>query len=601
MKTIKTLMSGMVGMIALLSLILFSCSDNEENRAYEAVQIVGVKVNNDLFTPEYKEGETKIVIPAGRDLTKAKLQILVANGELVNFTNEAEYDCRKPLMIALKGYDGSNIETKLRIQSPPKLSSFVIEGMTIAKSDIHTSSNSLIVQVPKTTDLTALKVTMEFMNGTLVDFENGKARDYTNPTSFKLKGTDDETMYPYDFIITTETVGPASVKAMKLNGITTDSIITKDNSLTAYVPSLMNFTAVDVELTVGFGNKVDTSFTGKGLNLMKGDNKVKVTGTNGVVTEFTIAVPQLSFKPLFAKKYSALGFSVNDLCAVGFSGQYVLAGNYTSATRTPAYYDFTGEKKGVISATGTEPTSYGFRKFATDDKGAILALSLGMSAGEQWVYKWDNISGQGQKYISFSKASLGTSYNPRSAGINISGSLDGDAIITIPMAQQTEIFVWTVKGGVLNSTPQKYSLPYTGTSYYWSIVPMPIGIDGYLGMATTNNSAFNNGILCLSKTMGETQKLTGFVTTDGKTIKYKDRIYLAFTVYANNTTGIMRICDITDGQLASYKTPIFDQKMEETGVNGNATTDADMTIIDGKLYVTFASTSHGLYLYCLDK
>lgn len=601
MKTIKALMGGMIGMIAIFSLLLFSCSDNEESRAYEGVQIVGVKVNNELFTPEYKEGETKIVIPAGRDLTKAKLQILVANGEVVNFTNEAEYDCRKPLMIAMKGYDGSNVETKLRIQSAPKLVSFVIEGMTVANDDIHTGNNSLIVQVAKTTDLTALKVTMEFSNGTLLDFENGIALDYTNPATFKVMGVDGETVYPYDFIITTETVGPASVKAMKINGVMTDSVVNKTNNLTAYVPSLQNFTAVDVELTVGFGNKVDATFTGKGLNLMKGDNKVKVTGTNGVVTEFTIGVPQLSFKPLFAKKYSALGFGGNDLSAVGFSGQYVLAANYTSATKTPVYYDFTGDKKGSISATGADPTGYGFRKFATDDKGAILALSLGMSAGEQWVYKWDNVNGQGQKYISFSKASLGTSYSPRSAGINISGSLDGDAIITIPMAQQTDIFVWTVKGGVLNSTPQKFSFPYTGTSYYWSIVPMPIGMDGYLGMATTNNAAFNNGILCLSKTMGETQKLTGFATTDGKTIKYKDRIYLAFTVYANNTTGIMRICDITDGQLASFKTPIFDQKMEETGANGNATMDADMTIIDGKLYVTFASTSHGLYLYCFDK
>lgn len=599
MKTIKALMGGMIGMIAIFSLILFSCSDNEESRAYEGVQIVGVKVNNELFTPEYKEGETKIVIPAGRDLTKAKLQILVANGEVVNFTNEAEYDCRKPLMIAMKGYDGSNVETKLRIQSAPKLVSFVIEGLTVGNEDIHISNSSLIVQVPKTTNLTALKVTMEFSNGTLTNFENGKATNYTNPTSFQVMGVDGETMYPYDFIITTETVGPASVKAMKINGVMTDSVVNKTNNLTAYVPSLQNFTAVDVELTVGFGNKVDATFTGKGLNLMKGDNKVKVTGTNGVVTEFTIGVPQLSFKPLFAKKYSDLGISANDLCAVGFSGQYVLATNYTSASKAPIYFNFAGEKQGTLNVTGADNSN--LRKLATDDKGAILGLSLGMSAGEQWVYKWDNITGQGQKYISFSKASLGVDYSPRSAGINISGSLDGNAVITIGMAQKTDIFVWTVTGGVLNPTPQKFSFPYTGTSYYWSVVPMPIGMDGYLGMATTNNAAFNNGILCLSKTMGETQKLTGFVTTDGKTIKYKDRIYLAFTVYANNTTGIMRICDITDGQLASFKTPIFDQKMEETGANGNATMDADMTIIDGKLYVTFASTSHGLYLYCFDK
>lgn len=601
MKTIKALMRGVIGTMAILSLMLSACSDTEESRAYEGVQIVGVKVNNELFTPTYKEGETIISIPAGRDLTKAKLHLLVANGEVANFVNEAEYDCRKPMALTLQGYNGSSVDMKLRVQSPPKLVSFIIEGLTIPNEDLHTSSTSLIVQVPPSTDLTALKVTMEFSNGTLINFENGIVQDYTAPVSFNVMGADAETVYPYDFMITTETVGPASVKAMKISGIVTDSVVNSNNNLTAYVPSLMNFTSVDVELTVGFGNRVDATFTGKGLNLMAGNNKVKVTGTNGIETEFTLTVPQLSFKPLFAKKYSELGFGANDLCSTGFSGQYVLAGNYTSATKTPVYYNFAGEKQGSISATGVDPTGYGFRKFATDEKGAILALSLGMSAGDQWVYKWDNVSGQGQKYLSFSKAALGTSYSPRSAGINISGSLDGNAIITMGMAQQTDIFVWTVTGGVLNPTPQKFAFPYTGTSYYWSIVPMPIGMGGFLGMATANNVDFNNGILCLSPTMGETQKLTGFITTDGKVIKYKERVYLAFTVYANNTTGVMRICDITDGQLASYKTPIFDRKMVETGANGNATMDADITIIDGKLYVAFASTSHGFYLYCFDK
>ena len=36
--------------------------------------------------------------------------------------------------------------------------------------------------------------------------------DYTNPRSFKIKGVDEETIYTYEFIITTEEVGPASIK-----------------------------------------------------------------------------------------------------------------------------------------------------------------------------------------------------------------------------------------------------------------------------------------------------------------------------------------------------------------------------------------------------
>lgn len=599
-----TRISGAVLMLTLLSILFISCSEDEDNRAYESAKIVGVKIDNELFTPSaIAEGETKIIVPAGRDLSKVKLQVLVANGDVIGFANNSEYDCRKPISLSIQGSDGTKVDTKLRIQSAPKLVSFIIKGMTIPNTDIYESSNSLIVQVPKNTDLTGLEVTMEFSNGTFVDFENGKSLDYTNPRNFTLKGIDDETIYPYDLIITTETVGPAVINSIVVNGIMTDSIVVKDKKLIPYLPSMMSCSSVDIELNVGFGNKIDPGFNGKGLNLMTGDNKVKVTGTNGVETEFIIGIPQWSFMPLFAKKYTTLknelGYKDNDLCAVGFSGNNLLAGSYT-VTKAPIYFDFSGHKAGELNVTGVDPTGYGFRKFATDDKGAALALSLGMSAGEQWVYKYNSVSAQGEKYISFSKASLGVSYNPRSAGISIVGSLDGDATIIIPMAQQTDIFVWKVTGGVLNSTPKKYSFPYTGTSFYWSVVPMPIGMTGFIGFATTNNSAFPNGIVCLDANMVETQKLTGMITTDGKVIKYKERIFLAYTAHSNSK-GVMRICDITDGQLDSYKNPIFEQLMEETGSNGNATMDADFTVIDGKLYAAFACTNIGLYLYCFDK
>ena len=599
MKKIILWMSGMVGILALFSLITVSCSDDDQGREFEDVIIVGVKINNELFTPEYVSGETKIIIPAGRDLANAKLQVLVANGSLIDFQNEVEYDCRKPIPVKLNGYNGKNIETMLRIQSPPKLSFFVVEGFPISVNDVYASESSLIVQVPENTNLTALKVTMEFTNGTIMDFQNGQELDYTNPRNFNVKGVDDETIYPYEFIITTEVVGPAFVKAMEINGIETDSVTINGTVLTPYLPALLDFTSVNASLQVGYGNKIDPAFSGNGMNLMTGNNKVKITGSNGIVTEFTIGVPQLSFAPLFAKSYGDLGFAANDLSSVGFSGSYVLAANYSAGTKLPVMFSLSGQDAGRMDATNVDPTGYGIRKFATDDKGAVLMLSLGMSAGDQWIYKFDSATGQGSKYISFSKAALGTAGNPRSAGISISGSLDGNATIVMPLAQSTDIFIWTVTGGTLNPTPQKYSFPYSGTSYYWSVQPMPVGMKGFSGFATANNASFANGIVCFNETMTETQKLTGMVVTDGKTFKYNNRIYLAFTAHANNK-GVMRICDITDGTLDSYKNPIFDQTMSLSAGNANATMDADMAVIGGKLHVAFACTNVGLYVYCLE-
>ncbi|WP_334155808.1 hypothetical protein [Phocaeicola coprocola] len=586
----------MLVLVALLTLNITSCSDEEDGRIFEEARIVGVKIDNELFNPSSITGDKTIVdVPAGRNLSNVKLHVLVANGELQDFNNGADYDCRKPIALFINGYDGNLYQTKLHIKSAPKLTSFIIKGMTIPATDIHESSSKIIVQVPEGTDLTNLQVTMEFANGTLKDFQNGVEKDYTNPCKFSLLGVDEETEYAYELIITTEPVGPASISAITVNGVQSDSILVENNKVVPYIPALMDFTSVDVELKVGFGNVIDESFTGKGLNLMTGNNKVKVTGTNGIETEFVIGVPQLSMKPLFAKSYGDLGFKNDDLCAVGFSGNYLLATNYTSTAKTPIYFNFDGTNAGQVSADGVNPTGYGFRKFATDEQGKILALSLGMSAGEQWIYKWDDVQGKGVEYISFSKASLGVDYNPRAAGISVNGSLDGNATIIVTIAQSTDVFIWTVTGGNLNKTPKKYSFPYSGVSYYWTVCAMPASQKGYLGFVT-NATMDKSGVVCMSDMMSETQRISGFSVTDGKTISYKGRDYLAFVSH-NNSKGTMWICDITGGQKEAYENPIFKKNMEVTGANGNLTTDADFTIIDGKLYVAFACTNLGLYLY----
>ena len=138
MKNIIVRINGVMLIIAFLSLIFVSCSDDEDNRKYESVQIVGVKLGNKLFTPKEiaPEGETIVKVTSGMDLSNVKLQILVANGELVDFVNNVECDCRKPILVSLQGYDGSLVTTKLRIQSAPQLVSFIIKGMTIPNEDI---------------------------------------------------------------------------------------------------------------------------------------------------------------------------------------------------------------------------------------------------------------------------------------------------------------------------------------------------------------------------------------------------------------------------------------------------------------------------------
>lgn len=582
-----------------LLLVIFAveaCSSSDDGRGYEDVKIVGVKVNGNLYLPSYSDNGTTVTLPSGMDLSNVQVQLLVANGKVKNFVDNGYYDCRKPMDVALIGNSGSAVTAKLRVQSPPKLSNLIIEQLDIPTNNIYISDNSIIVQVDKGTDLTALKVTLNFVNGTLVDFENGVARDYTNPLSLNVLGVDGETTYPYSLVITTDPVGPAFVKSMTLNGYPTTKVVEQaGNVLVPYVASITDFSNVNLTLQTSYGNKIDPSFTGTALNMLSGTNKVKITGTNGVITEFTIATPKLDPAVAFVKTYSDLGFAANDLSAVGFSGNYVLAANYTQGTKAPCYYDYSGNKVGQLSTTGCTGISYGFRKFTTDDNGVVIGSSLGLSNGEQWIYKWNDVTSNPSNYISFSLTSLGLTYSPRSAGLSVTGSLSSDAVVTMPMAQKSDVIVWKVSGGIVGA-PQKFIAPIT-FGYYGSVEPLP----GDAGYVLTAASANLNGIILLNSNFQEQFRITGMPVTDSKVFKYKGRLYLGYVAMINSNIPTMRICDITDGLQSSYSNPIFDQAMQDQAGNANVTTDVSFKVINDKLYVAFVSSNSDMYLIKLEQ
>lgn len=601
-KNNNNLSNKILMMLLALVFALVSCEkEGIDGRAFEGVNIVGVKINNDLFLPTYDGDEVSVVLPMGRDLASVKLQLLVVNGESVDFVNDAEYDVRKPLQLTLRGNDGTVREVKLRIQSPPALTTFIIEGLAVPSEDIHFGQRSLIVQVPDDTDLTSLTVTLGFFNGTLIDFVNGQPADYTEPKSFTLLGVDETTRYEYQFIITTEEVGPAYVRGIIINGVETDLVeLIEPSTLIPHVPSLTDFGNATISLDVGFGNQVDPSFTGENINLLSGTTKVKVTGSDGIEKEFTIGRPKLSLSPLFSKAYSAFNFGANDLAGVAFSGNHIVISNFSATAPLeigPNYYDLAGNHVGKLNTTGTTAVN-GLRKITSDDQGRLLAVPLGPTTASQTVYKWDDVTAFPTAYITYTSASLGLGTTAmRSSGINVTGNLNGDAVITIGTAQRSEVFIWNVNGGVLNTTHSQSSIPYTNTAFYWAAEPMPIGNSGYVGALVGNTF---NGIVSFSPTFTQNHVQAGIISTDCKVKKHNGRIYLAYTAFVAGQGARFRICDITDGQLTSYTNPIFEKLMASTASNANNTMDADMAVVGGKLHAVFACTNIGMELYKLE-
>lgn len=191
-------------MALLVSCLFLSCKDDEDNRTYEPAKIVGVSITNVLYTPAITGDNAVIVLKAGTDLSLLRTHILVANGEIVGFNNNVLMDLRLPIPLQIQGFDGTRSSLTLKVQSPPLLGGLYVEGMSIAKENISAKDQSIVVKVPKGTNLTALKVSLEFVNGELVDFTNNTPKDYTNPVKVNVRGVDQTTIYSYDLTFTSE-------------------------------------------------------------------------------------------------------------------------------------------------------------------------------------------------------------------------------------------------------------------------------------------------------------------------------------------------------------------------------------------------------------
>ncbi|MBC7847074.1 MAG: hypothetical protein H7Y10_11330 [Flavobacterium sp.] len=591
--------------------MLSSCEvDYRDDRAFESAKIAAVKINDVLYTiVNTGNNEAKVVLAPGVDLTTAKTELLVANGKLVNFENGVPRDLSKPIDIQIYGEDGASSTWKLIVQSPPLLISLDVVGLPLSKDKIHFGKTTIIVEVPVGTNITNLAVTYGFLNGTLNNFVNGTPKNYATTPPFKLQvlGADGVTIYSYDVIFTSDPVGPAQIKGMVINGDSTSAMLIIDaakNIVQPVVPYLTNFSDATIQLITGFGNIVDPNFKTTNVDLLK-EIKVKITGTNGVETEFTIRNPLISSTPILEKSHASFNFAANAGSSAGWSGNnIVIATNAMNAGSIPVLginaYDLSGNYLNGLAKTGTNfdgGAVTGIRKLATDDDGKILGVQLGAGAGAATtlsIIKWNSITDSAPtNYISYTQTSLGLAYAPRSAGINISGSLDGNAVITVSIAQKTDVFVWTVTNGVLNPTPVAKSFPYTGTGFYYSVQPYE---DGFVGASTGTNFS---GINLMSSSLSESAKITGTVTTDAKTITYKGRKYIAYVAYLGGK-HVFRIVDFTTPNVYSLDNPI----MSITGnavSNANNTVDADFKIINNKLHVLFYGTNDRLAVYKLEQ
>ncbi len=605
MDTLRVKWLKYLALMLVAGLALPACNDEEDSRPYEDAMIVAAYVNGTMVSSNNLSSnptQTTITLAPGTDLTHLKIKLTTINGDLVDFPTDVETNYTEPMDVKIRSYNGGDVTVKFHVVSKPLLVDFYIEGVNVPKENVHFGESTIIAQVPTGTNLTALKVTMGFKNGELSGFTNGVAMNYTNPVSFNVIGVDG-TVYPYKLMITDQVVGPASIQNVKANDAESVSVtVDASGNTQVYYKTLTNFASAALTIQTGFGNEFVGFTNGSVVNLWASP-KVKIMGTDGVVKEFTFLPPKLQPVEAFRKSPADMGFGADGGASLCFSGNYIVASTHNG---TPGihYYDATGTKVGTMKLPagvdmGNAVT--GLRKIASDDKGAVIGVNLaaGGSVSTSYnIYKWNNVTDQNPTILcSFTASELGLTAT-RTNGVNVQGSLDGNAVVTVPITASKVVLKWTIQNGTLvNAKPETVSLENESNFGNYSAV------EQYPGKATTFVGALATANFSgLRSYLGSAPAVSVAGSTTDLRMKTVDgRVYLAHTVWNQGAAKhVFCFRDVTDNNDAAYKfNMMWDDAFMATASNGNATNDADFGSINGKLYVAFLGTNGGVVCYIL--
>ncbi|MDR0542224.1 MAG: hypothetical protein LBH19_08410 [Dysgonamonadaceae bacterium] len=584
---------------------LNACSHSEDSRIYEPAQIVAVYVNGEMVGSNRlltDPQQTTVTLDPGTDLTRLKVRVTTINGEPVDFPNDVERDYTQPVDVKIHSYNGPDVTVKFHIISRPLLVDFYIEGISIPQENIHFGVSSIIAQVPEKTNVTALKVTMGFKNGTVSGFTNGTAVNYTQPVDFQVTGVDG-TVYPYQLIITDQPVGPASIRSLTANTAEAANLeIDANGNVQVYFKTLTNFASAALTIQSGFGNEFVDFTNGTAVNLWTSP-KVKIKGSDGVIKEFTFKAPKQSLTETCRKTPAEMEFGADGGASLCFSGNYIVASTH-NGTAGIHYYDLAGKKVGTMvlpADVNMGNAITGLRKIASDDKGAIIAVNLaaGGAVGTAYhIYKWNNVTDANPVVLcSFTASELGLTAT-RTNGINVQGSLDGNAVITVPITTSKVVLKWTVQNGALvNAKPETVSLENESNfGNYSSVEQYPGKATTWVGALATSNFSGLRAYLGSAPAVSVSGS-----TTDLRMKVIDGRVYLAHTVWSSGSAKhIFNFRDVTDDNDAAYRYNMLDDNaFIATASNGNATNDADFGMIDGKWYVAYLGTNGGVVCYLL--
>ena len=434
-------------------------------------------------------------------------------------------------------------------------------------------SNSITVNVPFKTDVTALTVEIEVSEGASVTPASGQTLDFTDSRNFVVTNGDLENTYE----VTVNKMDPEEPVLMSLDvlSVTTEEayeaeIDQANSTITVTYNELQSNIVALQNVEIGpEGASYVTSSENDTLDLSGEASLTVEYGENSQQYTFEANVTEAGFNPetvetLMDKSGASqsvpTAIETQDNRGADFNGDYVFVasrqdGNHVYYWEVGASVDEMKELQGMDQISGGD-----FPVSDVETVGdAIYVSNMAMSAGNLFkVYKWDNVDDAEPEVVL--EYEVGETERLGDA-ISVVGDPAQDGFIASAnfpgwgggASGENKFYVWKASSGSLAAQPETWEVhPESGSNLgqYGKINEIPGMTDMYLVSGTEMGVAVING-------NGEAQyeiptNLITMRVLDPQIFEYNDGVYLTYTInrkdaQSNTPSAHYEILNITEG------------------------------------------------------
>jgi hypothetical protein len=258
-----------------------------------ATEIVLFEFDNQIGSAQLDGASHSVAVqvPYGTDLSMLVPNIEVSAGAVIDPGSGVESDFSAPVVYTVTAQDGTTRQdwTVTVLHAPnsaAEITGFAVPGQQ-GRSAIETDAQTVVVEVPYGTDLTALVPDIEVSAGAVIDPGSGVAADFTAPVVYTVTAQDGTTTRAWTVQVILLANTAADILGFTLAVQEGETLINHEQKVvTVRVPDQTDVTSLVPAIELSFGARVnpaggiETDFTNPVVYV--------VTAADGVTTEVWI-------------------------------------------------------------------------------------------------------------------------------------------------------------------------------------------------------------------------------------------------------------------------------------------------------------------------